>query len=397
VGVLRVILAIAVVVGHANIHIQRGSTLFGLKLPDGVASVQVFFIISGFYITMILDKKYVGKGSYGLFLTNRFLRLYPVYWIVTAVAVLASFMMYAAFGNWLLLSVYSQYLHFMNIKTFLFLLFANIALFGQSIVAFLGMHPENGSMFFTPVIANHPPFWRFLINPPAWTLGIELIFYVIAPFIVRRNVSVILAFIAASFCARGITYAYFSPYDPWNYRFFPSELALFLLGSLSYKMYLWLRHRSKANKKQSSLIGQIVFMCFFYSIFIFYQFLPLRHIYLYRLFNWPLYVFTCLSLPIIFQFSKSSAWDNRVGELSYPIYISHFPIIFLIRPLIVHFRLNAFAGELSVLCAIIVSYLLLRTISDPIEKIRQNRVTTAQRCADGVSLEYQLGSATGKP
>ena len=72
-GILRVILAIAVVISHSE-------SFLGLKFTGGLVSVQIFFIISGFYMTMILDNKYVGKGSYRLFLSNRFLRLYPIYW-----------------------------------------------------------------------------------------------------------------------------------------------------------------------------------------------------------------------------------------------------------------------------------------------------------------------------
>jgi len=62
-GLLRIILAIAVLVAHSG-------NLFGLKLTGGTVAVEVFFIISGFYMTMILDKKYTGKGSYYLFLSN---------------------------------------------------------------------------------------------------------------------------------------------------------------------------------------------------------------------------------------------------------------------------------------------------------------------------------------
>ena len=45
----------------------------------GYVSVQVFYIISGFYMALILNTKYVGPGSYRVFIANRLLRIFPAY------------------------------------------------------------------------------------------------------------------------------------------------------------------------------------------------------------------------------------------------------------------------------------------------------------------------------
>jgi len=82
-GLLRLILAIAVVIAHTN-------SIFGLKFTGGLVAVETFFIISGFYMSMILDRKYTGKGSYILFLSNRFLRLYPMFWVVLLLIIISS-------------------------------------------------------------------------------------------------------------------------------------------------------------------------------------------------------------------------------------------------------------------------------------------------------------------
>jgi len=44
---------------------------------DGDA-VEAFFIVSGFYMSLILTQKYGDKGLW-LFYSNRLLRLYPLY------------------------------------------------------------------------------------------------------------------------------------------------------------------------------------------------------------------------------------------------------------------------------------------------------------------------------
>jgi len=371
-GILRVILAISVVLLHSAIFIQPGSNLFGFTFTGGIVSIQVFFMISGFYMTMILDKKYVGKGSYKLFLSNRFLRLYPIYWTIALLTVIGSVLSYVTFGNWWILFPYARCYDFMTLKTLLFLLFTNVAIFGQDITLFLGMNTASGNMFFTSTfLSTDPAFFTFLLVPQAWTLGLELVFYLIAPFIVRRNISIIVVIIIGSLLIRGFTYLYFGSYDPWTFRFFPSELALFLLGTISYRMYRWLQENYFCKK------GQYLIAIVFYTILIYFQFLPIKNVSSFHLISWSFYLLTCLSLPIVFQLSKSSRFDNRIGELSYPIYISHFLVILSIRPFIARYEFQAYAGELSILFTIITAYILIRVVSDPIDKIRQSRVKAA--------------------
>src|SRR5258708_13614082 len=71
-------------------------------------------------------------------------------------------------------------------------------------------------------------------NNPAWTLSIELSFYLVAPFLVRRH---FLLLALSAFALQAIRYqayhvGWFS-YGTDN-RFFPFALALFLYGSLLY-------------------------------------------------------------------------------------------------------------------------------------------------------------------
>ena len=75
-GKIRLLLALSVVAVH-------GGIIWKFQLVGGHIAVQAFFIISGFYMSLILNEKYIGSNSsYKLFITNRFLRLYPIYWTV---------------------------------------------------------------------------------------------------------------------------------------------------------------------------------------------------------------------------------------------------------------------------------------------------------------------------
>jgi peptidoglycan/LPS O-acetylase OafA/YrhL len=84
-GLLRFLLAVSVILNHAGL-------LYGFGFVGGSTAVEAFFIISGFYITLILNEKYIkANNSYKLFITNRFLRLYPFYWIVLILSLLCAY------------------------------------------------------------------------------------------------------------------------------------------------------------------------------------------------------------------------------------------------------------------------------------------------------------------
>jgi len=59
-GLLRVLLAITVFMAHAP---QAGLT-YGLTGFGGSNAVEIFFLISGFYIARILDKSYYARKNF---------------------------------------------------------------------------------------------------------------------------------------------------------------------------------------------------------------------------------------------------------------------------------------------------------------------------------------------
>lgn len=362
-GVLRVILALYVVLDHF-----RSSFIF--DLPGGVFAVKVFFIISGFYMTMILDKKYVGKGSYTLFLSNRFLRLYPIYWVVLGLTIVVSFISFFTFNDWLRLTPYVVYHDIMNIKTLVFQGFANIFLFGQDMVMFLGMNPEKGTMFFTNnFVLTNPQFHTFLFIPQAWTIGMELLFYIVAPFLVRRKTKIILMLIVASLLLRSFIYYYLGmDHDPWTYRFFPNELALFLLGAISFRLYQYI------NKHPVNYGLRLTIIIFYFIILLFYNYLPGSGDLINNIKILTFYLFTSISIPFIFLSTKKSKIDSRIGDLSYPIYIVHILVISIVSLLISNFDWDINKSMVVIISTIIISYILVKFVSDPVEKFRQKRV-----------------------
>ncbi len=363
-GLLRFLLALAVVAAHCN-------SVFGLQLMDGQVAVQSFFIISGFYISLILNEKYVQQpNAYWLFLSNRLLRLFPIYWTV----LLATLFAYAAFSiisdsrSNFLPAVYST-VHF-NPFSLIALILSNIFIIGQDLIMFMGINLQNGHFFFTANFqVTKPPLHSFLLVPQAWTLALELLFYSIAPFLVRRSYKSILLLVSLSFAIRFFLYSQLGlTNDPWTYRFFPSEIMFFLLGIISYKLFI--KVRSKPAQKYTQLGLSIVLI----ALTITYAAIPSGR---FDQFPFPVkevayFLLLVSTIPFLFMFSNRFAFDSQIGELSFPIYITHILIIKFINKIPVSW---ANQGWVIVLTTIVVSYLLNRFISIPIEKIRQARVT----------------------
>lgn len=355
-GILRFLLAISVVIAHST-------SIFGVEMVGGQMAVQSFFIISGFYMTLILKEKYIGDNkSYKLFISNRALRLYPIYWLILFLTISYSGYIYfitdgSEFGKF-----YPYIAHYkdLNIGSLFFLIFTNIFLFFQDIVMFLGLDLQNGNLFFTENFRNTKPMlFEFLLVPQAWTIGVEILFYVIAPFLVRRKLFVILLLIIASLLLRCyLFYGLNLNYDPWTARFFPTEIVFFLLGTLAYHLY---KKYQQYNFKKTYLHLIWVSIVLLTLIYGFVK-IPFKElIYL-------IYFFVCL--PFVFILTKKYKKDAYIGELSYPIYISHVFVMMILS----HHKIPV-NGITLVLFTVFISVLLNEFVAKKIEKIRQSRIS----------------------
>src|SRR5207248_11683851 len=80
---LRAVSAVAVVVGHID-------EIYQLEWRLGVADVDLFFVISGFIMWLVMRKS---EATPTKFVKKRLLRIVPVYWLVTLfLALSASFL-----------------------------------------------------------------------------------------------------------------------------------------------------------------------------------------------------------------------------------------------------------------------------------------------------------------
>jgi peptidoglycan/LPS O-acetylase OafA/YrhL len=145
----------------------------------------------------------------------------------------------------------------------------------------------------------------------------------------------------------------------------------FLAGYLSYQIHLKLKEKPVSN--QISLFALIFIIAFT----ILYNYLPSIRVHWFPFSIKELIYFSTiiLSIPLLFNWLKDSRIDYKIGELSYPVYISHM-LVFFICTLIGNKTLPFIfkEGWFISLATIIVAYFLNKIIASPIEKYRQSRL-----------------------
>lgn len=352
VGTLRTLFALAVVFGH--------SWPSGIVFVGGRNAVQLFYVISGFLISYVL----VEKKAYSKlrdFYANRYLRLYPIYFCVALLT----------FGAMLLLGIASSkpssfWLVYENAPASadLLLILSNTFLFGQDWVMFSGVE-NNALVFARNFLQSEVVLYQGLIVPQAWTLGVELTFYLIAPLVLPRRKLIYLLLILSIGLRVYLINAGLGLKDPWTYRFFPTELALFLLGALSHQVLLPF-YQKVLTRRLDMASNAATWLLIVLSIGFF--LIPGKEVWK-TLFLFAAFI---LLVPLAFLFQNRYRMDNWIGNLSYPVYIGHMFII-----LTCGFAMENMGIEskkvISVVCVMLTigfAIGLNRWIGEPFEKIR---------------------------
>lgn len=374
-GFLRTLLALSVVLDHLG-----GG--YADQLVGGRLAVQLFYVISGFLISYVLTATDHYQGAVGKFYANRFLRLFPIYLAVAAMTLLAHIVSGGAFFR-----IYDA----LPFSAELFLVLSNIFIMGQDWLMFFGI--EHSALVFTGSFArSEVPLYQGLLVPQAWTLGVEMSFYLVAPFVLgspRR----LLALLAASLALRGILIATgVGLSDPWTYRFFPTELALFLIGSLSHQVLLP-RYKAwtlKVKRLPELGVPALVGYCLLhFSIGI----NPTVR-------DGLAVMFFAALLPLAFLFQSRHRLDRVIGELSYPIYICHALVIMFFTWLLDEINVHQpmlFAALVITGC-IGFSALLNGLIADPVERLRNRlRTDTGGAADDGAQAPAAGAGARLRP
>lgn len=276
---IRFILAFIVMLVHSA-ALSNNAELNFINKALGDLSVKCFFVISGFLVMMSYEK----ANTIQEYLSKRIRRIYPGY---LTVIIITSFLGFAFSTN-----SFQSYFSITWIKYIL----ANL-----SFMNFL--HPDLPGVF-----SMNP---NTSVNGALWSLKIEVMFYVLIPFIslISKKCghfkTVVLLYV--------FTYIYkdyilnlFHLYSAEFARQLPGQLSYFALGIAGFYFY------EKIVKIKKNIIWISIVLAALYITFGFEYIEPI--ILAFSVF----YLAFCI--PYLGRFSK-------YGDLSYGLYIIHFPVI----------------------------------------------------------------------
>jgi len=343
-GLIRALLALSVVFTHAG----------GLDLVGGRNAVQIFYMISGFLISYVITerKSYVSVGE---FYISRYARLWPQYFIVAAIT-LAIFY----FVRPIEARLFFKAFEYLDIVPACFLAFSNAFLVGQDWMMFAEI--TMGDFVFSSDFHKATlPAYLGLLTPQSWTLGVELTFYAIAPFVLPRR-WLMLVLVGLSVAIRIVLVrAGVGMTDPWTYRFFPAELLFFLIGSLVQQLGL---KRYQAMVSPFYDIGVTMLLT---GLIVGYALIPAHEL----LKSAALMGCFAIALPALFRFQHGRKWDVLIGNLSYPIYINHILIITVLHAVGMHSG-GALFAIVAAIFSVIIALAMNSFIASPVDNWRKH-------------------------
>ena len=189
-GYYRLFLATLVIVSHADQIIY-----FNSGYHIGVSAVISFLLMSGFVMTLLLQKYYQSLSSIKGFYFDRILRLMPQYLLYFFATLFCAYY-FGLYHRWMT-----------SFPSF------------TSAVLQLAMLPLNFEALFPSdfVVAN------------AWSLGLEGFFYILFPFVLLFNLRLPVALFSMAVFL--LAYSGVINTDLWMYRFLPGTFFIFICGS----------------------------------------------------------------------------------------------------------------------------------------------------------------------
>ena len=283
-GTLRYLLAVLVLLSHAGVNIAGHH--------PGVMAVAVFYAISGYVMAALIQRHYSQAAAAPRFYLDRLLRIYPQYGIYA----LAAALWYAATA---------QPTAFLQHAPSLQELINNI------LIVPLNYYMYNGADQFTLI-------------PPAWSLGAELLFYLLAPWLCRFwNVAVGLAL--ASLGVQVLAWHGVLHSDWWGYRLLPGVLWIFVLGMAMQRL------QAKQQQKYAQRLSLAVpVLCGSAVYYLWMRGLLGRH--------YTLEVLTgvAIAMPALYACTRwpaSAIWralNIHLGNISYGVFLNHFLLMWLL-------------------------------------------------------------------
>ncbi len=189
---------------------------------------------------------------------------------------------------------------------------ANVTFIGLDAGAILCFFKSSGCL----------PLKQLVVVPQAWTLTLEVMFYAVAPFIARAGVRAIIPIFVIALVTKAAITALGMGTSPLGRQFIGTELVYFMLGMISYGLYRRIEYHMPAPRRLLFLIPVAILLIGWYERQ-FVSFIFTKPLMIDIVIDPPFYLAFTAMLPFLFHATRYSKLDEAVGELSYPIYITH--------------------------------------------------------------------------
>ncbi|AFU44358.1 membrane protein [Acidovorax sp. KKS102] len=277
-GTLRYLLAVLVLLSHAGVNVSGHH--------PGVMAVAVFYAISGYVMSGLIQQHYSQPASVPRFYLDRSLRIYPQY---------AFYALATAIWFWLTRQPTAFLQHPPSLQDVL----------NNLLIVPLNYYMINGADQFTLI-------------PPAWSLGAELLFYLLAPWL-WRNWAVSLCLLLLSLGVQVLAWHGVLHSDWWGYRLLPGVLWIFLLGMAMHRFHAQGRPKWAGGLALATPALGVVALWYLQA-----QGLLVRH------YTLEVVLGVCFAIPALQAVRGpllNSWWkkfDSHLGDISYGVFLNHF-------------------------------------------------------------------------
>ena len=276
-GTLRFILAILVVLSHLGI------TFYGYN--PGVSAVVIFYMLAGMVSYKLLSTKFEHKPF--LYYLDRIKRIFPLYFLVLTF----SYILYILGASSYFISDSPNVLDYIS----------NLIIIPLSYYMYSGVD-------------------KFTLVPPVWSLGVELQFYIIAPFIILYLKRLFLVFFFSMtiyiLAIIGILQT-----DYFGYRLIIGVIFIFLIGVFIQKAI----NEDKYNHINPLIVTYIIL--FLVSIYVYMTKYKAPY-------NHETLIALLVGIPLLLKLKKTQRFtilDKYLGTISYAVFLLHFPVLWLVK------------------------------------------------------------------
>ncbi|MDD5460626.1 MAG: acyltransferase [Methylococcales bacterium] len=284
-GALRFLLAVTVLISHLGIKI-KGYT-------PGVIAVIVFYMLAGHVVARLWGKWRHQSDASRRFYYDRAWRILPQYTVALFFSILI----------WL----DGAQSPFLATQPGLFDWLANVLIIPLNFYMYTGQD-------------------AFTLIPPAWSLGAEMQFYLIAPLLLSQKLFNLLMVFGLSLGIFALAQLQILDTDYYGYRLIPGVLFIFLLGALH---ELSCRHRAVHKLLVILWLLNFTYLLWLFTVA---QHLP---------YNEEVALGLMIAMPLLALLNRpktdkqygsiATYFDRRLGALSYGVFLYHFPVIWLLK------------------------------------------------------------------